>query len=179
MIALPSIKFLLFLAGSTGIFLLSRSSLTNPRSHGFYRFFAFEALLALLLVNVQFWLASPLSPAQLLSWLFLFASAFLAIHAFTLLRKMGRPVASIETTTVLVTDGAYKYIRHPLYASLLYFGWGVFLKAPTLTSAALTLAASIFLYSTAKTEEKENLGRFGKAYADFMGKTKMFIPYLF
>jgi protein-S-isoprenylcysteine O-methyltransferase Ste14 len=101
------------------------------------------------------------------------------IEGIRLLRKVGKPTDELEDTTVLVEVGAYKYIRHPLYASLLLLGLGAFLKAPSLLAGALTVAASAFLVATAKVEEKLNLEKFGSQYADYMKRTKMFVPYLF
>jgi protein-S-isoprenylcysteine O-methyltransferase Ste14 len=179
MSTLSLLKLALFLLASAPIVGLSWPSLRNPRSHGFFRFFAFECLLALALLNVGVWFSAPWSPLQILSWLLLFTSAFLALHGFGLLRKAGRPGGSIEATTVLVTSGAYKYIRHPLYASLLYFGCGVFLKHVSVSSGILVLMASLLLYLTARAEERENLVKFGGQYSEFMTRTRMFIPFLF
>ena len=179
MSTLTLLKLALLLLASVPIVGLSWPSLRNPRSHGFFRFFAFECLLALVLLNVGVWFSTPWSPLQIMSWLLLLASAFLAFHGFGLLRKIGRPDGSIEATTVLVTSGAYKYIRHSLYASLLCFGCGVFLKGPSVSNGILVLLASLLLYLTARAEERENLVKFGGHYAEFMAGTKMFIPFLF
>ena len=46
---------------------LSRASLRVPGSHGFYRFFAWECILALFLLNVKVWFQKPFSWYQLLS----------------------------------------------------------------------------------------------------------------
>ena len=170
---------LVFIALSLGIAYQSRGSLGDPSSHGFYRFFAFESLLALVVVNVSNWFRDPLSTPQLASWILLLTSAFLAVYGFTVLRREGKPSASFVTTTVLVTSGAYRTIRHPLYASLIYFGWGVFFKDPSLVSGALVLGASGFLFLTARAEETENLSKFGTAYAAYMETTKRFIPFVF
>jgi protein-S-isoprenylcysteine O-methyltransferase Ste14 len=111
----------------------------------------------------------------------------LAIHGFYLLSIIGQPKGRVENssnlgfenTSTLVTVGAYKYIRHPLYSSLLFGGWGVFFKDPSLLGGALAVAISAFLTATANVEEKENLRSFGSAYAEYMKTTKMFIPFLF
>jgi protein-S-isoprenylcysteine O-methyltransferase Ste14 len=92
---------------------------------------------------------------------------------------IGRPRGGIESTTTLVMQGVYKYIRHPLYSSLLLFGWGVFFKAPSLLGGVLVVATSVFLIFTAGVEEVENLCKFGDDYATYMKTTKMFIPFLF
>lgn len=153
--------------------------LSQPRVHGFYRFFAFEAILGLLLLNLRGWFSDPFSALQIASWILLIASLFLVIHGFTLLRRIGQPQGPFEQTTQLVKEGVYRYIRHPLYASLLYLAWGAFFKSPSLLDGSLAAVASVFLYATARVEETENLVKFGEAYAEYIKETCMFIPYLF
>lgn len=166
---------------SASIFILwfSRASLRDWRLHGFFRFFAFEAILALLLLNVEFWFDDPFSPLHILAWLFLCASLFLIVHGVYLLRVIGKPQGNIEQTTTLVKIGAYKFIRHPLYASLLYLAWGAFLKQVTWLNIVLVLAASVFLFATARVEEDENAKKFGRAYVEYMQSTKRFVPFVF
>ena len=87
-------KLILFLALSAGLAYVSRASLTIPRSHGFYRFFAVESILALILLNfesLQQWFGDPFSIRQLVSWPLLVASAVLAVLGLRLLRTLGRP----------------------------------------------------------------------------------------
>jgi protein-S-isoprenylcysteine O-methyltransferase Ste14 len=121
------VRTVIFLAVSAGITQMSWRSLRDPRSHGFYRFFAFELLSALVLLNVPMWFRDPFSVRQLVSWFLGVASIGLAIEGFRLLRLIGRPTPTaarstdlpFENTTTLVTVGAYRFIRHALYASLL------------------------------------------------------------
>ncbi len=173
------IRTILFILASGGIVIFSFPSLRNPRSHGFFRFFAFETLLVLTLTNVGSWFIDPFSIAQVVSWILLGCSVFLAIYGFYLLRVIGRPQGNLESTTRLVIIGAYKYIRHPLYSSLLLLAWGVCLKDPGLFSIVLALVTSVFLYATARAEEAENLAKFGHEYESYRQFTKMFIPRLF
>jgi len=172
-------KLITFAIVSAGIVWGSWASLRNPRSHGFFRFFAFESVLALTLLNLERWFSDPFSVLQIASWLLLLFSLILVVHGFYLLRMIGRPRGGIESTTTLIVQGAYKYIRHPLYSSLLFLGWGVFFKAPSLLGGVLVVAASVFLIATARVEEVENLRKFGDDYAAYMKTTKMFIPFLF
>jgi len=158
---------------------MSRTSLRNPHSHGFFRFFVFESILALLLLNLEHWFSEPFSILQIISWLLLLSLLILAVHGFYLLHAVGRATSGIENTTTLVIIGAYKYIRHPLYTSLLLFGWGVFFKDVSLLNGVLGLATSAFLIAAARVEEVENLHKFGADYAAYMKTTKMFIPFLF
>jgi protein-S-isoprenylcysteine O-methyltransferase Ste14 len=154
-------------------------SLINWRKHGFTRFFAFEALLGLVFLNAQDWFLDPLTPRQILSWVFLTSSLLLAVHGFRLLQTTGQPEGPIERTTQLVTAGAYKYIRHPLYGSLILLGVGIYLKGISMESSLLFLLFVGFIFATAKLEESENLSKFGSEYHRYMQGTKMFIPFIF
>lgn len=172
------IKGIVFAAASIGFFVFSMPWLRRPRSHGFYRFFAFEFLTALILTNTDRWFAEPFSPLQILSWILLTISLLLAIPGFLLLRSIGKPSGSFEDTTTLVIAGPYRWIRHPLYTSLLLLTFGSYLKEMSVLSAALGLAACAALIATAKAEERENLEKFGTAYLEYMKQTAMFIPRL-
>ncbi|MDH5607305.1 MAG: isoprenylcysteine carboxylmethyltransferase family protein [Anaerolineae bacterium] len=169
----------MFVVGSTGILLLSRQALRNMHSHGFYRFFAFELLLILLLMNRHYWFDEPFALPQILSWILLSVSLVFAVQGFSLLRNVGEPGRQIESTIVLVQVGIYKYIRHPLYSSLMLFGWGVFFKQLSKAAVILTALATVFLLLTAKVEEGENTEKFGEAYTTYMAGTKRFFPYIF
>jgi protein-S-isoprenylcysteine O-methyltransferase Ste14 len=184
---LTIVKLACFLLGTAGLVYVSRASLAAARSHGFYRFFSWEAILGLALLNVNVWFRDPLSWHQLISWPLLVVSALLVIVGVRLLKHKGEPDArrddvplvTFEKTTALVTTGTYRYIRHPLYSSLLFLAWGVFFKAPSWLGGLLALAATLFLVATARVEEAENLRFFGEVYREYMRRTRMFVPYLF
>jgi hypothetical protein len=83
-----------------------------------------------------------------------------------------------ENTTVLVDTSIYRFVRHPLYGSLLALAWGVFAKRPSIPGALLAAFATGCLFATAIIEERENLAAFGPRYADYMRRTKRFIPFV-
>ena len=182
----PNWRWVALAAASGPVLWVSRRSLCRPDAHGFYRLFAFEAILGLVALNSPSWFRDVRSPRQLASWTLLLASASLAAHGFHLLRKVGRPDPSIsdparlglEKTTRLVRTGAYRYIRHPLYASLLSLACGAFLKVPSSIGATLATAATGALYLTARVEERENLRTFGGEYAEYARATWMFVPFV-
>jgi protein-S-isoprenylcysteine O-methyltransferase Ste14 len=184
---LTELKLIAFVVASAGIIYVSRASLRSLGSHGFYRFFAWEAILVLVLLNLDDWFDEPFSFTQIVSWLCLCLSLFLVIHGVQLLRVIGKPddrrndtsLIAVEKTITLVTVGAYRYIRHPLYSSLLFLAWGLFLKSPSWLGGSLAIAATAFLTAAAKVEEDENTRYFGAAYREYMKQTKMFIPFLF
>ncbi len=172
------LRLAFFVAVNVGVLRLSWMPLRDRRSHGFYRFFAFESILMLVMLNWKKWFDRAFAPHQLVSWLLLNVSGFLALHGFRLLRVVGKPEGSFEDTTRLVRTGAYRFIRHPLYSSLLYLGWGAFFKNPSRPGAVLALANSAALLATARAEESEMLQKFGADYAAYMRETRMFVPFV-
>jgi len=168
-----------FVIGTAAFIIISwQFSIKARRYHGIARFFAFESILALFLLNVRFWFKEPFSFLHIFSWVFLTASLFLAIQGAYLLGKLGQPEGQFENTTRLVVCGAYKFIRHPLYGSVAFLGLGIFLKRVTPLTLILVFIDLAAVYLTARIEEKEMLARFGGEYAVYMTKTKMFIPFL-
>jgi protein-S-isoprenylcysteine O-methyltransferase Ste14 len=170
------------------ILYVSRKPLRVPGSHGFYRFFAWEIILLLICLNLEVWFRDPLSWHQIISWILLTLCVPPLIFGVRSLAGQGKPAAqresepqllAFEKTTALVTTGIYRYIRHPLYSSLLFLAWGAFFKLPTWYGTLLALAASGFLLATAKADETECIRFFGSEYAAYMKRSKRFIPFLF
>jgi protein-S-isoprenylcysteine O-methyltransferase Ste14 len=173
-------QLIVLIAGTFLIILFSWFvSIREQRYHGIPRFFAFEGLLMLGLVQSPAWFIDPLSIRQIFSWLMLTLSVFYAVIAFVLFQLHGKPGRNFENTTKLVTTGLYHYIRHPMYTSLLILGVGMFLKSISWQSIILLIIIIIALYITCKVEEKEMLKKFGDEYKAYISKTKMFIPYLY
>lgn len=178
---------LVFVAGSALLAWLSRRPLRRPGSHGFYRFFAWECILGLAVLNHTPWGSARLSPPQLVSWILLGLSALLvAVGVATLIRRGGagahRDDAALyewEKTRSLVTTGIFAHIRHPMYASLLALTWGLFFQLPNWPAAGIAVVGSALLYVTARRDEGECLAHFGPAYADYCARTRMFVPFVF
>ncbi|MBL8432577.1 MAG: isoprenylcysteine carboxylmethyltransferase family protein, partial [Dechloromonas sp.] len=166
---------------------LSRKPLRHPGRHGFYRFFVWEAILGLIVLNRQPWGEQPSSVHQGISWVLMLVSIFLVIRGHGALRRQGAAsearadgtLYAFEKTTALVTTGIFRYIRHPMYASLLALAWGVYFQAPSWPGSALAGIASLLLVLTARADENECLAYFGAPYAAYMRRTRRFIPYLY
>ncbi len=173
------VQVLLFVALSAVAVAASLHAWRTRTAYGFFRFFAFEFLAVLIVWNASRWFRDPLAIQQIVSWIIFAASTALAAHGLHLLRSVGKAQRRVmEDTETVVEVGVYRFIRHPLYASLLFFGWGVFFKGPDLPSGALALAATAFWVATARYEERFNIDRFGVAYSEYMKRTKMFVPFL-
>jgi len=176
---MTSTKFIIFLTGTILIILFSWFvSIREKRYHGIPRFFVFEGLLFLGLLQWPVWFKDPLVIRQIFSWLLLLASVCYVIFAVWIYLKRGKPGQNFENTTRLVTTGLYKYIRHPMYGSLLFLGWGMFLKDINSISIAVIIIITTALFLTCKVEEKEMITKFGDEYRQYIKKTKLWIPWL-
>lgn len=179
-------KVLVFGILSLPLIYLSWRTLFSFKSHGFYRFFSWECIVWLFVNNYPFWFNHPLSIKQILSWSFLFFSIYLVVAGTTRLKKAGKPNQSrnekalyaFEKTSELIDTGIYKYIRHPLYSSLLFLTWGIFLKNTTDSLFVVAIFSTAFLYVTARLDEKECIQYFGDPYCEYMRRSKRFIPFL-
>ena len=76
----------------------------------------------------------------------------------------------------LVTDGLYRWVRHPLYTCGLLLLW----LLPTMTWNLLALAAGLTVYILVGIyfEERKLLREFGPAYAEYRRRTPALVPFL-
>jgi protein-S-isoprenylcysteine O-methyltransferase Ste14 len=130
------------------------------------------------MLNYTTWFMSPFSPLHLLSWLFLILSAYTGLEGYFRLKREGRSVQNFENTSVLVKSGIYRYIRHPLYLSVLLLGLGIMLKDPGKIQLVLGVVLLLAIHLTSITEEKEMISKFGNNYLEYIKETKMFIPFV-
>ena len=178
---------IIFIILSVLVTVISRRTLFQPKSHGFYRFFSWECMAWLVASNYKFWFIDPFSIQQIFSWVLLFYASYLVIAGMLLIKMKGKPnperdeknLFGFEKTTELITTGVFKLIRHPLYSSLIFLTWAVYLKHTTVSLFVIALISTNFLYFTSRFDEKECLRYFGDSYRKYMNHTKMFIPYIF
>ncbi len=174
-----SLQWILFIVGTLFFIYASWSvSLKAGRYHGIYRFFSFESILIIVLLNYPVWFKDPFSVMQILSWLLLTGASLLACLGFFQFFQKGKPGEQWEDTSELITTGLYKYIRHPLYLSLILGGFGAMLKDPGLLQVVLAVVNLLSIYVTAKVEEGEMIERFGDSYRNYKKNSFMFIPFL-
>jgi len=181
------VKIIVFLVLSIPIVFVSWRTLFFTKSHGFYRFFAWEGMLWLLVSNYRYWFTDPLSLHQVVAWILLVAALYLVIAGILRFLKHGKidPAREAETlfgfekTTELIDKGIYKYIRHPLYASLIFLTWAIFFKHPETVLFVVAVPSTILLYITSRYDEKECIAYFGDSYRDYMKRSKMFVPFVF
>ena len=77
----------------------------------------------------------------------------------------------------LVTEGPYALVRHPFYSSYILLLTGCVLAVPHWLNLALLLFIAYRLNATAAREEARFLkSSFGEAYAEYMSRTRRFVP---
>lgn len=90
-------------------------SIKHKRYHGIPRFFAFESIFIITLLNYKVWFSDPLSIHQVISWILLILSLYPVSVGFYLLKRKGNPDVNFENTSKIVKSGIYGYIRHSFY----------------------------------------------------------------
>ncbi len=86
--------------------------------------------------------------------------------------------AKIHKADGLVTDGIYKFVRHPQYAGIFLFTLGWIIHWPSVITLILWPILNVSYVWLAIQEEKELLEIYREEYVEYAKKTKRFIPYL-
>ena len=77
----------------------------------------------------------------------------------------------------LVTDGVYRWVRHPMYLALLIYALGQALVLPNWLAGPSYGVAMILLFAfRVGPEERMMLEEFGKGYEVYRGATKRLVP---
>jgi protein-S-isoprenylcysteine O-methyltransferase Ste14 len=102
---------------------------------------------------------------------------------FMAVRQLGRYFTvdvSIRPDHQIMTQGLYKYVRHPSYSGALisFIGYGISLNNYVSLAAVFLPVLISFLYRM-RVEEKALVNQFGQAYADYKTTTKRLIPLLY
>ena len=75
----------------------------------------------------------------------------------------------------LIVHGIYRYIRHPMYTAVIFFGGGCVASMPTLQSCLLFFALCLVLLRKARLEETWLTSKY-PVYTDYQAQTKGFFP---
>ncbi len=78
----------------------------------------------------------------------------------------------------LVTDGLYRWVRHPQYSGLILITIGLLIQWPTLITALTWPVLLVMYIRLARREEAEMERQFGDAYRAYAAQVPRFIPRL-
>jgi len=149
---------------------------------------AFIAFVVALMTEMFGWpllifLISPVFDVPIISRKYFETFGHLPAKIGTLVSIIGISLISagwvkIHKAEGLVTDGIYKFIRHPQYTGIFLFTLGWIIHWPSVITLLLwpVLIGSYIWLSI--QEEKELVEIYGQAYIEYANKTKRFIPYI-
>ena len=120
----------------------------------------------------------PLLP--LAEWVSYLICALLAVLGIFLL-ALGMKVCPLRVLggrdrSVLVTNGVYSYVRHPICLSCILLAFSAAIGFRSAIGLMMAIVALIIAYVHASYEERELERRFGRAYCEYKSNVGMFVP---
>lgn len=111
--------------------------------------------------TVLYSILHPLSNVLIFSGLFVIAFGWKGIHA---------------GNGELVTNGIYKYVRHPQYSGFALMIIGFLIQWPTIITLLMAPILLVMYVKLAKKEEKKMVELFGEKYTEYCKQVPAFIP---
>jgi protein-S-isoprenylcysteine O-methyltransferase Ste14 len=111
----------------------------------------------------------PLSMRLGILGLLLIIAVYLFIDGHSVVSHEQRP-------RTMVSSGAFRYVRHPLYLASILSYLGLTIATASLISLALLVVIVAFYSYIASYEEKLLEARFGEAYNRYKSKTGKWVP---
>ena len=78
--------------------------------------------------------------------------------------------------TRVLTTGAFRYVRHPLYLAMVLLYFGLAFATGSLASFGLWIVIFLFYDYIAAYEERYMVEQFGKRYTEYREKTGKWLP---
>jgi protein-S-isoprenylcysteine O-methyltransferase Ste14 len=86
--------------------------------------------------------------------------------------------AANSTKGELMIKGPYHWLRHPIYAAVIYFSWASVIAYPLIETVAAAFLITVGMFMRMILEEKSLLQAYSD-YAAYMNRTKRIIPFIF
>ena len=85
--------------------------------------------------------------------------------------------AANPTSGGVVTTGPYRFVRHPIYAAILYFVWAGLISHASVLNASLAVLATAMVAVRIAPEERLLLKRYPECAA-YAASTKRVVPFV-
>jgi protein-S-isoprenylcysteine O-methyltransferase Ste14 len=145
----------------------------------------YNRIKSILLVTMQFLFillllaGVPLNNLSLPSRLLIFLSFLLALWAIITMQKSRlRILPEPAGDALLITNGPYRFVRHPMYTAILLGSVGLLISHFTLLRLGITVTLTIVLIIKLFWEEKMLLNKF-REYKNYMIQTQRLLPFIF
>jgi protein-S-isoprenylcysteine O-methyltransferase Ste14 len=87
-----------------------------------------------------------------------------------------RMAVSVEGEEELITDGPFRYVRHPIYTLSMLLMICSAIVVPTMPMLGVAVAHLVLTHFKARNEERHLLGVHGGAYESYLARTGRFLP---
>ena len=140
------------------------------------------ATVSLYLLNLPWfaWSQFPVYP-EIIRWigvLLVLSSVPLLWWIHKTLDRQYSACLQIKESHLLITEGPYARVRHPMYTVLSLFSFGVSLVTANFLTIGFAVLVIIPFPFVARKEEQMMLDTFGDEYKEYMRKTGQFFPNL-
>ncbi len=109
-------------------------------------------------------------------YLRLFILALTITIALYLFKSGHVAVSHQQRPNNVLTDGAFRYVRHPLYLACILTYFGLMFSTASLSSLAFIAGAFIFYNYIANYEERLMILKFGEEYVNYKKRTGKWLP---
>ena len=99
-----------------------------------------------------------------------------AIAGYLAIKGMGIVFGKVRETPVVIKDGVFAVIRHPIYLSEILVYLGFLIMSLSLACVFIWIIIIVFMHYISLHEEKLLLERFGDDYRQYMKDVPMWIP---
>lgn len=97
---------------------------------------------------------------------------------FATLDRNVTPTATVREKATLVTDGPYRFVRHPLYTVAAVFWFGLVLLSGVWVVVAVLVLGGWVITRRTPEEERRLAERFGDEYRAYCERTGRYVPRL-
>lgn len=151
----------------------------------YFRVYMPNRIKSILLVALQFLFiilllsGTQLKNISLLAYAFLILSIVLVLWAIATMQKSKlRILPEPSPNATLITNGPYRFIRHPMYTAILMGSAGLLIHQFTWLRLSITIALAIVLLVKLTLEERMLQQKFA-AYRDYMRRSKKLLPFIY